>query len=264
MGDTQHAQDSTRPVQIGPAFILSLYMLFLGHVSPKPAARGPDCDQSPVYGLGENERKPLWEEAIHKARVRLCRSAQGQQSNGGKNGQLVRGPCSIVESLEYAYHLEIIQDLDDGRVHDDAEAVTPYDGISRAGVRETIPIHQLSKIFYTDTGRILNIGNSEDGENSPVLLKRDLDADRPSKATSGPRNSMDSADERSDGGLGDLEDEQADIDRQLMDEWIALEVYDDEDASENSDTGWIRKRARKITRQRPGAQDEASYSAGFA
>lgn len=45
-----------------------------------------------------------------------------------------------------------------------------------AGIREVVPIHELSKIFYADTGKILNIGN-EGETNSPVLLlKRDPNA----------------------------------------------------------------------------------------
>ena len=83
---------------------------------------------------------------------------------------------------EYAYQLLIVEDLDDDRVHDfeDQEArPDSYGSVDLAGIREAVPIHELSKIFYADTGKILNIGNEG---NSPVLLlKRDLNAISPRK-----------------------------------------------------------------------------------
>lgn len=270
VGDTQYAQDPTRSVQIGPAFYLSLYMLFLGHASHESCTSSPEHGQKPVYGLGENERKPLWQEVVHKARVRLCRSAQKQQSNGTRKDELSRGSSgsSAVESLHYAYHLEIIEDLDDGRVHDDTNAAAPYEGILKAGIRESIPVHQLSKIFYTDTGRMLNVGNAADGEHSPVLLlKRDVNAPRLSEANGDLRQSvLDDIGEESDDDLQDQGDDQADIDQQLREdisgaksvsleeqpsrtcsssmlpkhldpEWIALEVYEgDEEETDISET----------------------------
>jgi hypothetical protein len=84
VGDTQFAQDPTRPVQIGPAFTLSLYMLFLGHASTLIPHGATDITDITIsthnhssssssigtgYGLGEGERKPLWQEVLHKARV---------------------------------------------------------------------------------------------------------------------------------------------------------------------------------------------------
>ena len=80
---------------------------------------------------------------------------------------------------EYAYQLVIVEDLDDGRLHtfdEDDIQPSPYDDILTAGIREPVPIHEISKIFYADTEKILNIGT--DGEaNSPVLLlKRDVNA----------------------------------------------------------------------------------------
>ncbi|XP_044719099.1 ranGTP-binding protein [Hirsutella rhossiliensis] len=188
----------SRLLQIGPAFNLSLYMLFLGHASIKTSSPGCGKHQHPVYGLGHDDRKPLWQEVIHKARVRLCRSAQSIAGNGNglAHGQIARG-----DSLEFSYYLEIIENLDDGRVHDGAETASPFDGVSSAGIREHIPIHQLSKIFYTDTGRILNLGKAEIGEsNTVLLLKRDMRAARPS-------------------GAGD--------DLHFDPEWIALEVWED-------------------------------------
>ena len=59
---------------------------------------------------------------------------------------------------------------------DDETPPGPYDEVESAGIREAIPIHEISKIFYADTGKILNMG-TDDEVNSPVLLlKRALNA----------------------------------------------------------------------------------------
>ncbi|KAK1248551.1 hypothetical protein MKX08_006771 [Trichoderma sp. CBMAI-0020] len=281
VGDTQHAQDPTRTVQIGPSFTLSVYMLFLGHASVSSAPKGDksnpsprssnhqisskSTDRIPVYGLGEHDRRPVWQEAIHKARVRLCRSAckAAIDEHGFNEGN--RDVPDFEVDHKYAYHLEIIEDLDDGRAHEGAAQAEAYNGVAKAGIREHIPIYQLAKIFYTDTGRMLNIG---DGENNPVLLlKRDIKAsqlERPEHETYGDTNNATHDDSGSH--LETNEDDQADVDRQLFGEtrekrlslrsaknveesyitafpkhldpeWIAFEVYEEDD--EQSDTSSI-------------------------
>lgn len=282
VGDTQHAQDPRRPVQIGPSFTLSIYMLFLGHASvastPKDGKLQPGAGSShrqgrsksaetkaqiPAYGLGEHDRKPLWQEAIHKARVRLCRSACNPAIEGNgfnKQNYNTSGPGG---GLDYAYHLEIVEDLDDGRAHEGVGSSQPYNGISKAGIRELIPIHQLAKIFYTDTGRILNIGDGTDGENNPVLLlKRDINAPRLRRSEYDMYGEIyDATNDNSQQEAN--EDDQVDVDRQLFGEtrakssafkssknakdscttalpkhldpeWMAFEVFEEDDAQ--SDT----------------------------
>ncbi|KOS17301.1 Ran-specific GTPase-activating protein 30 [Escovopsis weberi] len=247
IGDTQFAQDPTRTVQIGPSFKLSIYMLFQGH-----ATVDVEKPETGAYGLGENDRKPLWQEVIHKARVRLCRSAPRKK------------PQSPELAADYSYHLEVIEDLDDGRAHEDAVNARPYDGILKANIREYLPIHQISKMFYTDAGRILNIGNGPDGSNNPVLLlKRDTSAapPRPEYAAGGEvRGAIEYKSKRDSHPNARL---QADIDRQLFEEalsdsharssgdkvphpgfpkhldpeWIALEVFEeDAEGPESSDS----------------------------
>ncbi|KAG8671475.1 Ran-specific GTPase-activating protein 30 [Fusarium poae] len=295
VGDTQFAQDPTRPVQIGPAFTLSLYMLFLGHASTLIPHGATDITDITIsthnhssssssigtgYGLGEGERKPLWQEVLHKARVRICRTRRDTYFDSQ------RGYCAVpLEDYtlplpeatgggEYAYHLEIIEDLDDGRVHDDERGIQSYGDIPHAGIRESIPVHQLSKIFYTDTGRILNIGSATDSEQRPVLLlKRDVQVG-PSRSERDDINGfIEELDRESNGVVLDLtskDGDQADIDKQLLGEfvrpaaedsnvnvppskdyfkwkfpahldpeWMALEVYeeqeDDDDPEEEDD-----------------------------
>ncbi|KAK3349902.1 RanGTP-binding protein-domain-containing protein [Lasiosphaeria hispida] len=303
-GDAQFAGDPHRPVQVGPCFTLSLYMLFLGHSQVKVGAElgGEDASSSTKevperaapnevpYGIGEGERRPIWQEVMHKARVRLCRTPldwtfdriRGYCPTGSPDLEL-NGSISVTSIMamfarsdEYSYHLEIIEDLDDDRVHEeDGPHPQPFNDMPMAGIRESIPIYQIAKIFYTDTGRILNIRDAGDGENNPVLLlKRDANA----KTPIGLRKEWF---EDSDGSQGDSLDEsqhepqsqkinsssassndQAEIDRQLQEEsgidaksveahngpkagqlpahldpeWLALEVFMEDDNEDDTET----------------------------
>ena len=188
-GDSQYGSLSSAAAQIGPTFTLSMYMLFQGHLRPQNE---------------EDVRESTWKEVIHKANVRLMRvpmTALYELPDAGKNAlhneayhanrnMFPAGTDGNVSSLaekmipeiradEYAYQLLIVEDLEDDRVHtfeDNEPQPEPYGDISLAGIREAVPIHELSKIFYADTGKILNIG-SEGESNSPVLLlKRDINA----------------------------------------------------------------------------------------
>lgn len=291
-GDSHFVNNPNRAVPIGPSFTLSLYMLFRAHsklgrassVPTTPSTGGKTWTKERPYGVGEGERKPIWQEVVHKARVRLVRTPLGwnfDKTRGYCPGEsldgTVNGYSAAVDSAlsllgrpdEYAYHLEIIEDLDDGRVHEDDEAREPFDGVDMAGIRDSIPIHQVSKIFYTDTGRLLNIGNAEEGDNNPVLLlKRDLHAPDPIEL----KRQWYADPEQAEASEGETaydtaeDDEQANIDAQLLTEtkstelaaaaeegrlrkalglpshldpeWLALEVFvESEDESDDDDDG---------------------------
>ncbi|KAK8037898.1 hypothetical protein PG994_014665 [Apiospora phragmitis] len=172
VGDTQYVLNPGRPMQIGPDFTLSLYMLFRGHASPQ---------EGEPYGLEEGQRKPTWQEVVHKARVRLYRSPPAGQYAG-----------EVTPGYAYSYQLQIVEDLDDGRVHTlENGNIEPasYDGVCLAGIRETIPVGQISRMFYADVGRILNITNDDGASSNPVLLlKRDLQQATPQTEPSPPSN----------------------------------------------------------------------------
>ncbi|KAF3054908.1 Ran-specific GTPase-activating protein 30 [Daldinia childiae] len=259
VGDTQYILNPGRPMQIGPDFMLSIYMLFRAHASPE--------DTAEPYGIEEGQRKPVWQEVIHKARVRLRRIPLEDNLPGTNNN--IEHNTSYVS---YAYQLQIVEDLDDGRVHtveDGSAPPTAYEGVQSAGIREFIPVHQISKMFYADVGRILNINNEDGASSSPVLLlKRDVKAIPPNQARQNhifpedERQLIESLDESivSDDTLEG--DSQYEIDRQLRQEivvtkaamrrstnswrlpqdldpaWIALEVFemdDDEDCTTDDD-----------------------------
>ncbi|KAI0898974.1 Ran-binding-domain-containing protein [Annulohypoxylon nitens] len=180
VGDTQYILNSGTPMQIGPDFVLSIYMLFRAH-TPVEGSREP-------YGLEDDQRKPLWQEVIHKARVRLRRVPLEDEFHG------VNGLGRNASHMGYAYQLQIIEDLDDGRVHTVEDGDTQpgsYDGIRTAGIREFIPVHQISKMFYADVGRILNINNDDGASSNPVLLlKRDTRAQHVTKEIPTDANQM--------------------------------------------------------------------------
>lgn len=200
-GDSLYADSPLPFVQIGPTFFLSMYMLFQGHVRPQNE---------------DDIRESTWKEVIHKAVVKLVRVPLSnlyslpqtdveKETNRDENGtqhdpKMGRSDDHHIEAEvkaeEYAYQLVIVEDLDDDRLHtfeEDDIQPSPYDDILTAGIREPLPIHEISKIFYADTGKILNIGT--DGEaNSPVLLlKRDINAIPPRRMME--RNGEDSAQE---------------------------------------------------------------------
>ncbi len=190
-GDSQYGVSSSRFVQIGPTFTLSMYMLFMGHSRPQDE---------------EEIRESTWKEVMHKADVRLMRVPIGslysmpgtgeqgeplQQNEDDlsssepelSNGSYTHGHMEAeVRSDEYAYQLVIVEDLEDDRVHefgDDESQPGPYLDVSMAGIREIVPIHELSKIFYADTGKILNIGGEGEANSPVLLLKRDPNAQPP-------------------------------------------------------------------------------------
>lgn len=248
-GDHTYSMNPNVSAQIGPTFTLSLYMLFAGHVNR------PHNDT-------DGMRDTTWKEVIHKAKVRLMRvplrSTYGPFISGhtSPNTPLVESIEGQEESLvpgdgsasEFAYHLEIVEDLDDDRVHsleDDERQPGPYGDVELAGIREDLPIFQISKIFYADTGKILNIGNQGEANNPVLLLKRDINAlpprrmmgdDEPDQRDALPKEDVlleaDAEGEgipKSDSGIeedSEGDDSQDDIDRQLRREssvHVALE-----------------------------------------
>ena len=183
-GDSYYAQFPRKTCPIGPVFTVSIYMLFLGHASK--------------IRDKESLRTTIWKEVIHKARVQLVRVPISQlqhfpfETSGQKHGNQETNEAADAErpSLhipgalpnEFAYQLSIIEDLEDDRAHsfeeDDAQPERVGD-VAKAGIREAVSIHQVSKIFYADTGKLLNIGSEGESNNPILLLKRDVNAPPP-------------------------------------------------------------------------------------
>ncbi|OAX79550.1 hypothetical protein ACJ72_06132 [Emergomyces africanus] len=248
-GDTQYSMSPSQPVQIGPTFTLSVYMLFSGHIRT--------VDE-------ESFRNTTWKEVIHKARVRVRRVPMDMVFSSSKdlhntqelfNTKNIRGEARVDE---FAYQVLIIEDLDDGRVHTDVENAGSYEDVALAGIREVIPIHEISKIFYADTGKILNIGSEGETNNPILLLKRDINAIPPRRMMDLQEydfNEFGNEDTSEKSG----DEEQSQLDAQLLGgdapssapeadstlpqqykfppgldlEWIAFEVHNEKDESDS-------------------------------
>lgn len=147
----------------------------------------------------EEVRESTWKEVIHKARVKLVRvpidalyrlprtqpptkpngTVNNKESTSTSSGHFTSHVEGEAKADEYAYQVVIVEDLVDDRLHtfEDGEPQPgPYEDVELAGIREAVPIHEISKIFYADTGKILNIGTEGETNNPVLLLKRDLDA----------------------------------------------------------------------------------------
>lgn len=277
-GDTQYSMSPNEGAQVGPTLTLSVYMLFASHTHR-------------ANYEGGSGRETTWQEVIHKSRLKLVRvplrSAYGlndERSNNARSptAHSDTGPPDDpkmnfmdgdAKASEFAYQLQIVEDFDDDRVHsfeDEEPQPEFHDGVRRAGIREVLPIFQISKIFYADTGKILNIGG-EGETNSPVLLlKRDINALPPRNMMQASENddekyeSSDTVEASDDEYSRDEEDDsQDDIDQQIRressrsipndpeplphieaqriwrfpadldPEWLALEVYTEEENSES-------------------------------
>ena len=238
-GDSQYGTLHTAAVQIGPIFTLSMYMLFQGHLRPQNE---------------EDVRETTWKEVMHKADVRLMRvpiNASDQLIDSSLPDQPF---AQDVRADEYAYQIQIIEDLEDDRVHtfeDNEPQPGPFGDIPLAGIRETLPVHQISKIFYADTGKILNIGTDGETNNPVLLLKRDVNAFPPRRMTDG----VDGLDAIKDTVADFTDDEQSEkallrtsrpnreepvpcpnpwrLPQDLDQEWMAFEVYIETDDSDD-------------------------------
>lgn len=169
--DSSYTKSAGGREQVGPSYVLSMYMLFSGH------AATPD---------EEGSRAATWKEVIHKARVQLIRLPLDQLYDlpGQQSGNAYQSFRESTSSSEFAYQLMIVEDFDDDRVHtfdSDSEEFIPgsFDGMRSAGIREVVPVHEISKVFYADTGKILNIGGDGETNNPVLLLKRDIHAEPP-------------------------------------------------------------------------------------
>ncbi|KAK3115857.1 Ran-specific GTPase-activating protein 30 [Teratosphaeriaceae sp. CCFEE 6253] len=229
--DSKYAVEPGMRQQVGPTYTLSMYMLFAGHVRP--------TDE-------EGIRETTWKEVIHKARVKLLRVAPDQlYSLPGEpqtsNGHAANTLPAIDEATEFDYQLVIIEDLDDDRVHtfEEHEAQPgPFEDVPDAGIRDIVPIHEVSKIFYADTGKILGIGGDGDAQNPILLIKRDVHAPPPRSMLRKSQMERSYFDSPSVSGAGYANDDQSEIDAQfehLDPEWIAFEVFAEEPDSDTED-----------------------------
>lgn len=299
-GDIQYSLNPSTSVQIGPAFTLTLYMLFAGHL--KRAKAGKDT-----------ARDEKWKEVIHKARVKLMRiplrtvphlhpipSVRQRVEDYGfgepilesieMGGEEARTITGERKQQEYSYRLEIIEDLEDDRVHDFEDGGPPleaYGDVRLAGIKEFLPVHQVSRILYADTSKILNIGNQGELNNPVLLLKRDINALPPRRMMQESEKSRGLYEHPEEQETSKAEDNfQDDIDQQIRKEslvavpkelvhdaksadnkawrlpadldpeWLALEVYTETEDSNSEDEQDVNDDLAYVS-HRPSSSGEA-------
>ncbi|KAF1823468.1 Ran-binding-domain-containing protein [Dissoconium aciculare CBS 342.82] len=251
--DRAYISDAFDRVQVGPTYILSLYMLFSAHPSrPKDSKDG---------------RRSTWKEVMHKAHVKIWRVPLSKvyALPGHDAGTTIditdHSIPAEAKTAEYAYQLSIVEDLDDDRVHtlDDYDARPgAFDDITNAGYRDVIPVHEISKIFFADTGKLLNIRMDEENNNPVILLKRDVHAELPRRLLDRSR-SLDSlfrdceledlvSDAKPNSG-GQIPTTHRDsrthsgsdwrLPADLDPEWMAFEVYAEDSSDSSSETSKI-------------------------
>ncbi|KAK6526040.1 hypothetical protein TWF281_011080 [Arthrobotrys megalospora] len=162
VADQLYMQNPFHERQVGTAFTLTLYQLFAGH----------------AHRIGPKVDEFTWQEVAFKCKVKILRvplhyGGSEVDNDLGAADQPENYMRGAEKTDEYAYELRIIEDLDDGRVHEDEGE--PYDEVQNAGRRLSVPIHQISKIFYTNSGKLLGI----DSVTPVLLLKRNPLAEPP-------------------------------------------------------------------------------------
>ncbi|KAF2208823.1 hypothetical protein CERZMDRAFT_114345 [Cercospora zeae-maydis SCOH1-5] len=250
--DSRFTKSPTTRHQVGPTYLVKLYMLFAGHSHREPG------------------RETTWQEVLHKTHVKLWRVPLDDLY--ALPGEVLHPPTCEASSIpaeakasEFAYQLSFVEDHDDTRLHTYEEGDPKpglFDGVAEAGIRDVVPIHEISKIFYADTGKILNI-TGEDEVNYPcLLLKRDVHAEPPRRMMKSSRSRTPSVGSESE--QEDDEYDQSHIDQQIErestpmtqtspsvenvtgahswrlppsfdPEWMALQVYTEEDDSDSDD-----------------------------
>ncbi|KAJ1645756.1 Ran-specific GTPase-activating protein 30 [Coemansia asiatica] len=144
-------------VYVGEPFVLRLYSLFVGSVRPK-----------------------MRQDFTWKEEFVLCRAAIWRS----------HGLEAQEESAGFQYELRVVEDLDDGRYHEEQEGSPEWaaefgratgDDAFRAGRVLRLQLGSMSSLHYSFAGSLLNIEDS----NSPVLViglqKPGPESDSPAK-----------------------------------------------------------------------------------
>ncbi|KAK6343624.1 hypothetical protein TWF730_011215 [Orbilia blumenaviensis] len=244
IADQMYMQNPFHERQVGTAFTLTLYQLFAGH----------------SHRIGPKVDEFTWQEVAYKCKVKVLRvplhyGGSEVDNDLGAADQPENYMRGAEKTDEYAYELRIIEDLDDSRVHEEEGEV--YDEVQNAGRRLSVPIHQISKIFYTNSGKLLGI----DSVTPVLLLKRNPLAEPPRRllARIGRYERDDDEDDLSetDGPLPHFPDSPLDgntsihhepptrkwdFPEHLDKEWLAFELWQeptdsDEDDEDDDDEG---------------------------
>ena len=151
-GDTANCYDPFKPAQIGQTSWLSLYMFFSSH-SHRQDVSAKDL---------------TWKDVMYKCRANLQRVPlfYGQEEGETTGDTNIRAQNKV---QEHCYELSLVEDLNDGRVHDSDNG--PYEDVLRSGLRTRIPVHQIAKMFYTTSGKLMPRSDMQTRIAAPLWLE---------------------------------------------------------------------------------------------
>ncbi|KAJ1881314.1 DRAP deaminase [Coemansia sp. RSA 1722] len=153
-------------VYVGEPFVLRLYSLFVGSVRPK-----------------------MRQDFTWKEEFVLCRAAVWRSHR-------LETPANEPTTVGYSYELRVVEDLDDGRYHDEPENTPEWaaglgqlfgDEGFRPGRALQLQLGNMTSLHYSFAGSLLNIEDSD----SPVLvigLTRPNDGDTQGALSKDERN----------------------------------------------------------------------------
>ncbi|CAG8791089.1 32586_t:CDS:2, partial [Racocetra persica] len=135
---------SSKQIRVGPGYKLKLYYMFTASVRPKSV------------------NDFTWKEEFSKCDAALYRVHDVKENE---------------ERREYMYELIIVEDLNDGRYHEEFDNDCPAKQLAEEaklgkhsqcipGKIKRIPVGEISRLYYTSSGSLLNIEDSK----SPVLV----------------------------------------------------------------------------------------------
>ncbi|BFZ59781.1 Ran-specific GTPase-activating protein 30 [Saitoella coloradoensis] len=228
------------PTQVGPGFTLKLYTIFSG------SDRFANTNSVSATDI-------TWKEEHAKCCVTVMRTPAPIEAEA----------LDEIWADEYNYELSIVEDLNDGRYHEELEVegadkpTKESDGFIPGRAR-AIPVHLLARLFFSASGRLLNI----DEARTPVLvLKLNHSLPPPRKLMEQMRFGTMPDDERD----SDIEEEGEEEEQERADEnieWLALELFnekgDDEYESDlddlQSDIG------EEETDETPSPKEDSAHS----
>ncbi|KAK7205573.1 RanGTP-binding protein-domain-containing protein, partial [Myxozyma melibiosi] len=208
VADSAYTRAPTQRHQVGPTFSLKLYTIFYG------TARNPHTTTNGDI---------TWKEEHAKCFVEIFRY--------------------MADNLKYRYELVITENLDDGRYHEELEnpgagSPVPEKDSQGGGIRgksRTIPLSIVTRLFFSASGRLLDIEEAV----SPVLvvkLNKAFLHRSPYYMFEGEEESESEGEmSEGDGEGGDEDMDARRVDLPSNTEWLAFELYTEEDEEEEEE-----------------------------
>ncbi|KAJ3289295.1 hypothetical protein HK104_007547, partial [Borealophlyctis nickersoniae] len=194
--------------QVGPAFTVRVYTLFMGSARAKVAAAG----------AASGGKQPMvdwtWKEDFAKASVTvqlICHEQHGAAKPDTDDAE---------RENPFKYELDLVENLNDGRYHEEtAASPAPAKDEIVPGRTRSLPVSDIRRLFYAVAGSLLNI----EDVSSPVLVLKIVRQGAQAEEGEGEAEAADSAATPPSAPT----------------EWVALELCrdeeDDDDSSEPED-----------------------------